>query len=98
MGYCCRPKPTSNYGPNLLLILAVILILIGIPWLFKSEPVVVAVEEKKGMINWPILAIPILLLLIVLWLSSMGTSKRGCVPLPPPPCCRCKMMCYCYPR
>lgn len=87
---CCRgcrprpPTPTFDVLP-LLLILAVILLLLGLPRLFFSVPVVF--EAPKIQINWALIATPLVLLAIVHWLSSMTYSSVYCWPVPP--CKRC---------
>ena len=54
-----------------LLILAVIFVFLGTSWYFSYEEVVEAAEEQLG---WVLFATPVVLLLIVRWLSSMDSS------------------------
>jgi hypothetical protein len=87
MGGCCRgcrPRPATYDVFPLLLILAVVLILLCLPRLIFSEPIVF--ETPRLQINWVLIAIPLVLLAIVHWLSSTTYSYRYC---PVPPCKRC---------
>ncbi|PON83412.1 Transmembrane protein [Trema orientale] len=51
-----------------LLILAVASIFLGISWYFSYEE---AVESAEEQLSWALFVVPILLLLVVRWLSSM---------------------------
>ncbi|KAF5752033.1 hypothetical protein HS088_TW02G01053 [Tripterygium wilfordii] len=51
-----------------LLILAVISIFLGMSWYFSYEEAVEAAEETMG---WALLAVPVVLIFLVRWLSSM---------------------------
>ncbi|RDX57701.1 hypothetical protein CR513_63035, partial [Mucuna pruriens] len=55
--YCYKRKAYSTHTSDVVLMLAVALMLLGIPWLFAREQVVV-VEEKK--MNYSALVTPIL--------------------------------------
>ncbi|GAV91498.1 hypothetical protein CFOL_v3_34893 [Cephalotus follicularis] len=54
-----------------LLILAVILVFLGTSWYFNYES---AMEDAEQQINWLLLATPLVLLVIVRWLSSMENA------------------------
>ncbi|KAH1252044.1 hypothetical protein GmHk_04G009126 [Glycine max] len=84
MGYYCYKRNYSTHTSDVIVMLAVALMLLGIPWLFTREQVVV-VEEKKT--NWSALITPILVLLILLLLSLIGTPRRVYAK---PTCYRCK--------
>lgn len=81
MGYCCRPAPTYDGFSRLLLILAVILILLVIP---KLLPVIELPAREP--INWGLVAVPLLLLAVVHWLSSMAYPCKY-YAVPPCKCC-----------
>ncbi|CAK7329554.1 unnamed protein product [Dovyalis caffra] len=51
-----------------LLILAVISIFLGLSWYFSYEDIVEAAEEQM---SWALLVVPLVLIVIVRWLSSM---------------------------
>ncbi|TKY75471.1 DNA (cytosine-5)-methyltransferase CMT3 [Spatholobus suberectus] len=55
-----------------LLILSLILLFLGFSWYFSYEEVVEAAEEQLG---WMLLATPVVLILIVRWLSYVDTSE-----------------------
>ncbi|KAL2346060.1 hypothetical protein Fmac_000060 [Flemingia macrophylla] len=65
-GFTLNPVPYP-----VLLILTLILSFLGISWYLSYEEVVEAAEEQLG---WMLLATPVLLILIVRWLSSVDTS------------------------
>ncbi|XP_027356561.1 uncharacterized protein LOC113865937 [Abrus precatorius] len=65
-GFTLNPLPYP-----VLLILAVIFLFLGISWYFSYEEVVEAAEEQLG---WVLFATPVVLILIVRWLSSVETS------------------------
>ncbi|KAK7352044.1 hypothetical protein VNO80_17460 [Phaseolus coccineus] len=91
MGYYCYKRKTySTHTSDVIVMLAVALVLLCLPWLFTREQVVV-VEEKKT--NWSALVTPILVLFILLLLSLIGTPRRVYAK---PTCYRCKHVCYCY--
>lgn len=54
-----------------LLILAVLLIFLGTSWYFSYED---AIETAQDQLGWALLATPIVLVLAVRWLSSMGEA------------------------
>ncbi|KAL5144204.1 hypothetical protein HKD37_06G014559 [Glycine soja] len=83
--YCYKRKAYSTHTSDVIVMLAVALMLLGIPWLFTREQVVV-VEEKKT--NWSALITPILVLLILLLLSLIGTPRRVYAK---PMCYRCNI-------
>ncbi|XP_052193085.1 uncharacterized protein LOC127801748 [Diospyros lotus] len=56
-----------------LVVLAVILLLLSIQWYASYESVVEATEESMG---WALLAVPLLLLLVVKWLSTLENPER----------------------
>ncbi|XP_057965386.1 uncharacterized protein LOC131155949 [Malania oleifera] len=62
-GFTLYPLPYP-----VLLILAVISIFLGIQWFSDYESVVEAAEEQT---NWILLATPVVLILLVRWLSSI---------------------------
>ncbi|WVZ18012.1 hypothetical protein V8G54_005334 [Vigna mungo] len=66
-GFTLNPVPYP-----VLLILALILLFLAISWYFSYEEVVEAAEEQLG---WMLLATPLLLILMVRWLSSVDTSE-----------------------
>ncbi|KAF3956101.1 hypothetical protein ACB098_07G138400 [Castanea mollissima] len=100
---CCRPTPVPtpvcDGFAKVLLFLLVIFILLCIPKLCTYEPPPPPPPPKEP-INWARIVVPLLLLAIVLWLSSMGCPDPDCKPCPsppprPPPCkryhrCSCK--------
>ncbi|EXB36835.1 hypothetical protein L484_003219 [Morus notabilis] len=65
-GFSLNPLPYP-----VLLIMAVTFIFLGTKWYFSFEEVVESAEEQ---INWVLFVVPILLILIVRWLSSMEDS------------------------
>ncbi|CAI8611561.1 unnamed protein product [Vicia faba] len=75
--YCYKHKYKRNHGTcsdhtsDVVMMLAVALMLLGIPWLFSRSGPVVVVEENK---NWSLT--PILVLLILLFLSFIGRPRR----------------------
>ncbi|KAL2346061.1 hypothetical protein Fmac_000061 [Flemingia macrophylla] len=71
--YCYKRKAYRTHTLDVVVVLGVALMLLGIPWLFTREQVVV-VEEKKT--NWSALMTPLLVLLILLLLSLIGSPKR----------------------
>ncbi|KAF5448939.1 hypothetical protein F2P56_029430, partial [Juglans regia] len=56
-----------------LLILAVISIFLGMSWYFSYEEAVESVEEQM---SWLLLATPVVLVIIVRWLSSLENPER----------------------
>ncbi|KAF4356669.1 hypothetical protein CsatB_006042 [Cannabis sativa] len=62
-GFTLSPLPYP-----VLLILAVAFIFLGTSWYFSYEE---AVETAEEQINWVLFVVPIIILLIVRWLSSM---------------------------
>ncbi|RDX61490.1 hypothetical protein CR513_60275, partial [Mucuna pruriens] len=66
-GFTLNPLPYP-----VLLILSLILLLLAISWYLSYEEVVEAAQEQLG---WTLLATPVLLILIVRWLSSVDTSE-----------------------
>ncbi|BAT77562.1 hypothetical protein LR48_Vigan04g246400 [Vigna angularis] len=88
--YCYKRRSCSTHTSDVIVMLAVALMLLCIPWLFTREQVVV-VEEKKT--NWSALITPILVLFILLLLSLIGSPRRVYAK---PTCYRCKHVCYCY--
>lgn len=66
-GFTLNPLPYP-----VLLILAVIFVFLGISWYVSYEEVVESAEEQLG---WILFATPVVLILIVRWLSSMDTSE-----------------------
>ncbi|KAB1207580.1 hypothetical protein CJ030_MR7G022882 [Morella rubra] len=56
-----------------MLILAVISIFLGMSWYFSYEE---AVESAEEQMSWVLLATPIVLVIIVQWLSSMENPDR----------------------
>ncbi|TKY67772.1 DNA (cytosine-5)-methyltransferase CMT3 [Spatholobus suberectus] len=73
-GFTLNPLPYP-----VLLILALIFIFLGISWYFSYEEVVETAEEQLG---WVLFATPVVLILIVRWLSSMENSDwfNGSLP------------------
>lgn len=67
-GFTLNPLPYP-----VLLILAVIFVFLGISWYVSYEEVVESAEEQLG---WILFATPVVLILIVRWLSSMDTSEN----------------------
>ncbi|KAK7352043.1 hypothetical protein VNO80_17459 [Phaseolus coccineus] len=66
-GFTLNPVPYP-----VLLILSLILLFLAISWYFSYEEVLEAAEEQLG---WMLLATPLVLILIVRWLSSVDTSE-----------------------
>ncbi|KAG5047825.1 hypothetical protein JHK85_008928 [Glycine max] len=66
-GFSLNPVPYP-----VLLILSLILLFLGISWYLSYEEVVEAAEEQLG---WMLLATPVVLILVVRWLSSVDTSE-----------------------
>ena len=66
-GFSLNPVPYP-----VLLILSLILLFLGISWYLSYEEVVEAAEEQLG---WMLLATPVVLILVVRWLSSVYTSE-----------------------
>ncbi|KAL6210065.1 hypothetical protein ACLB2K_021003 [Fragaria x ananassa] len=62
-GFSLNPLPYP-----VLIILALISLFLGFSWYSSYES---AVEEAESQFNWVLLVTPIVLLLIVKWLSSM---------------------------
>ncbi|KAM5549967.1 hypothetical protein ABKV19_001080 [Rosa sericea] len=62
-GFSLNPLPYP-----VLIILALLSVFLGFSWYSSYES---AVEEAESQFNWVLLATPIVLLLIVQWLSSM---------------------------
>ncbi|XP_027354652.1 uncharacterized protein LOC113864767 [Abrus precatorius] len=62
-GFTLNPLPYP-----VLLLLAVIFIFLGISWYFSYEEVVENTEQKLG---WVLFATPVVLIILVRWLSSM---------------------------
>lgn len=62
-----------------LLILAVTLIFLVISWSFSYEEMV---EATEAQINWALLIVPVALLFIVRWLSTMESSDMFFVRSP----------------
>ncbi|KAJ7967207.1 Oxidoreductase/transition metal ion-binding protein [Quillaja saponaria] len=65
-GFSLNPLPYP-----VLFILAVISIFLGISWYFSYEEALESAEEQMG---WALLATPVVLILIVRWLSSMEST------------------------
>ncbi|KGN61893.1 hypothetical protein Csa_006600 [Cucumis sativus] len=74
MTYCygCKPRPSGPLPGPILLLLAVVFILIALSSLFPSEPI----DFSEFQINWPLLAVPIIILVLVRCLASMDSSPR----------------------
>ncbi|RHN61612.1 hypothetical protein MtrunA17_Chr4g0038541 [Medicago truncatula] len=88
--YYCKPRANDTHTSNVVLFLAVALILLVIPKLFSSEPEE-EVEVESGSSPF---VLPILVLLMVLLVSWLGSSsKRVCAK---PRYCYCTHACYCY--
>ncbi|KAJ1415950.1 hypothetical protein SESBI_17793 [Sesbania bispinosa] len=66
-GFTLDPLPYP-----VLLILSIILIFLGISWYLSYEEVVEAAQEQLG---WILFATPVVLLLILRWLSSVDSSE-----------------------
>ncbi|XP_059311318.1 uncharacterized protein LOC132062857 [Lycium ferocissimum] len=66
-GFSLNPLPYP-----VLLILAVIFLFLGIQWFVSYEEVMEATEESFG---WILLAVPLVLLFVVRWLSTMDTPE-----------------------
>ncbi|RYR69713.1 hypothetical protein HN51_010559 [Arachis hypogaea] len=66
-GFTLSPLPYP-----VLLILALILIFLGVSWYFSYEEVV---ESAQVQLGWLLFATPVLLILIVRWLSSMENTE-----------------------
>ncbi|KAK2434965.1 hypothetical protein QL285_020059 [Trifolium repens] len=73
--YYCKPRANDTHTSNVVLILAVALILLIAPKLFSSEP-----EEEVEVESGPSpLLVPILVIMIVVLISWLGSSgKRVC--------------------
>jgi hypothetical protein len=56
-----------------LLILAVIFIFLGLQWYVSYEEVIESTEQGMG---WALLAVPVALILIVRWLSTIQNPER----------------------
>ncbi|PSS12049.1 Trithorax group protein like [Actinidia chinensis var. chinensis] len=78
MEYRRRCMPPSPQPYPVLLILAMIFLVIGLQWFFSCEEEVESAEQNMGLVFW---ATPVVLLLLVRWLSSMEMS-------PTHRCCR----------
>ncbi|RDX78600.1 hypothetical protein CR513_41098, partial [Mucuna pruriens] len=73
-GFTLNPLPYP-----VLLILALIFIFLAISWYFSYEE---AVESAEEQLSWVLFATPVVLILIVRWLSSMENSDWFSVSLP----------------
>jgi len=73
-GFTLNPLPYP-----VLLILALIFLFFAISWYFSYEEVVETAEEQFG---WLLFATPVVLILIVRWLSSMENSDWFSASLP----------------
>ncbi|KEH30592.1 transmembrane protein, putative [Medicago truncatula] len=69
--YYCKPRANDTHTSNVVLFLAVALILLVIPKLFSSEPEE-EVEVESGSSPF---VLPILVLLMVLLVSWLGSSS-----------------------
>ncbi|KAG6605007.1 hypothetical protein SDJN03_02324, partial [Cucurbita argyrosperma subsp. sororia] len=76
MTYCYgyKPHPSGPLPGPILVLLTVVFILIGLSSLFSSEPI----DFSEFQINWPLLAVPIIILVLVRFLSSVDSSSRHC--------------------
>ncbi|KAL4327411.1 hypothetical protein AHAS_Ahas13G0097400 [Arachis hypogaea] len=66
-GFTLSPLPYP-----VLMILALILIFLGVSWYFSYEEVV---ESAQVQLGWLLFATPVVLILIVRWLSSMENTE-----------------------
>ncbi|BAT91132.1 hypothetical protein LR48_Vigan08g191800 [Vigna angularis] len=73
-GFTLNPLPYP-----VLLILSLIFLFFAISWYFSYEEVVETAEEQFG---WVLFATPVVLILIVRWLSSMENSEWFSASLP----------------
>ena len=73
-GFTLNPLPYP-----VLLILALIFLFFAVSWYFSYEEVVETAEEQFG---WVLFATPVVLILIVRWLSSMENSDWFSASLP----------------
>ncbi|KAI9182184.1 hypothetical protein LWI28_022918 [Acer negundo] len=88
MGYHRRSSFFDSFTLNplpypVLLILAVTFIFLGISWFFSYEEAIESAEEQMG---WILFATPIVLIVLVRWLSSFETdmffSSKSPINLP----------------
>ncbi|KAB2604621.1 hypothetical protein D8674_037941 [Pyrus ussuriensis x Pyrus communis] len=83
--HCCRREAPSSFPVLVFLAVAAVLLLL-------SSLISFNVETPTFEINWGLIAMPLLLLAVVHWLSS-ETPKKQCFM--PPPCWKCGPPCKC---
>ncbi|CAL0334229.1 unnamed protein product [Lupinus luteus] len=88
--YYCKPKGADPHTSNVLLILAVALILLVIPSLFSTEPE----DEVEASMDMSPFVAPIMVIVILLLVSFLGSSRKKVYVKPP--WCGCNHACYCY--
>ncbi|OIW05612.1 hypothetical protein TanjilG_23398 [Lupinus angustifolius] len=88
--YYCKPRGGDPHTSNVLVILAVALILLVIPSLFSSE----SEDEAEESMNMSPFVAPIMVIVILLLVSFLGSSRKKVYAKPP--WCGCNHACYCY--